>query len=99
MGGTGTTGTLPVVTSTSQTFSIPTSYSQQRLRTAEGSVTTTNFYTSTSSSITPDHQTVIVQDQASYNIEYNTSDSSFCHFYYFPLPLCKLHVRLRKAHS
>jgi hypothetical protein len=70
------TGSLPVATSTVATTVIPTS-TTLTLGTAEGSVTTTNFYTSSSSSMTADHQTVIIQDQPSYNIEYNVSDSSF----------------------
>lgn len=89
-GGTGT-GTIPSGTttptgayssSTTGTGALGTSSSQGSgsstitIGTDRGTVTVNNFY-NTASYTTQDGQTVVLQDQADYQIVYNVSDSSF----------------------
>jgi hypothetical protein len=74
-GNVGTTGTLPIITSSTPLAPTPTSTTLV-LGTTQGSVTTTNFYKS-AAYITQDQQTVVVSDQPSYTISYNVADSSF----------------------
>jgi hypothetical protein len=69
------TGTLPPVSTSSITTSIPTS-TTITLGTSQGNVTTSNFYQS-AQFITQDQQTVAIKDNADYIIAYNVSDSSF----------------------
>jgi hypothetical protein len=80
-GGTGTTSTtstatlpITVVTST-PVIATPTS-SVITFGTAQGNVTTTNFYQN-AALITQDQQSVVIKNEADYSITYNVPDSSF----------------------
>ncbi len=76
-GTTGGTGTAPLVPPTgnfsSSTFPTSTTIT---IGTSKGSVTVNNFYRNPSL-VTPDAETVLIIATNSYNLAYNTTDSSF----------------------
>jgi hypothetical protein len=71
-----TTGTLPITVVTSTPVTPAPTSSVITFGTAEGSVTTTNFYQN-AALITQDQQSVVIKNEADYSITYNVADSSF----------------------